>query len=56
MAGHGGRLRHVAWDAEMSGRGGRQAGAGDVQVDSAARREIRWGAGAREGGYDIKFY
>ena len=44
--GRGGRLRYMAWGVDTSGRGWRVAGAGDIQVVGALRRERRWGAGA----------
>ena len=34
----------------------RVAGADDVQVDGVLRRERKWGAGARERGYDYDRY
>ena len=56
QTGHGGRCRQAARDAGMSGGGWREAGAGDVQVDGASRRERMWGAGAIQMSCDVKRY
>ena len=56
VTGNGGRRRHADRGAEISVGGWRVVGAGDVQVDGASLRERRWGAGARERGYDRKHY
>ena len=41
---NGGRHRHVERGTDTSSRGWRVAGAGDVQMGGALRRERRWGA------------
>ena len=39
------RCRHAAWGTETSGRGWRESGVDNFQVDSVPRWERRWGAG-----------
>ena len=44
-AGYGGRSRHAAWSAEMSGGVWWVTGVGEVQVDDKGGFERIWGAG-----------
>ena len=48
VMGNDSRCRHAARDADTSGGGWRLAGASDVQVGGALRRERKWGAGVTE--------
>ena len=48
------RFRHTTPGEEISGRGWRVAGVGDVQVDVVPRRERRWGAGVTKKCYNKK--
>ena len=54
VTGHGDICRHAALGAETSSGGWWLVGAGNVQVDDASCRERRWGAVAKERGYDNK--
>ena len=56
QAGHGGRRRHTARVAEMSGGVWQEAGVGDVHMYGAARRERRWRAVGIERGYNVEHY
>ena len=47
-SGNGGRRKHAARAAELSGGGWQVEGVDNVQVDGVLRQERRWGAGAKD--------